>query len=330
MRGARPCSIVVVGAEEIEAALQQFCDAGNAAGIALAGGHVGCETGGEEFAVGEIGPGMAERAAAPADEDLQPPLRGFGIARGSRRFAPRQGVAEPVERRRPAHQSFLEGGEHLADVHEHRIVIGGRGGRAKGIAVAARELLVAAHQGGHMARGCRQLAPVEDRAQALEPQGVRGAVPAEPARAMKIHQRRRVAVHLRHAGAAPQVVGPVALRVMAGDAGDRSLAGEALIEEQAHPELDRFRFPRDAVAGIPGCGRTPRPVGQDGPDLGIAEYRPRADALIGQAGPAHRQESSADGGKCYAGGAAHAVTGAWPRASGGRRWKPAAPARRDP
>ena len=124
-RSAGPRRVVVVGTQQIEAALQELPDALVASGIGLAERCKARQAGVEELAVGEVGAGMAGGAGALADEDLEPSLRRLGIVPGGRRFRPRQGVPELVERRASAHQGFLEGGEGFPDVYEHGLVIGG-------------------------------------------------------------------------------------------------------------------------------------------------------------------------------------------------------------
>ena len=128
-----------------------------------------------------------------------------------------------------------------------------------------------------MARRRGQLARVQDRAQALGPQAVGRTAPSVPAAREQIRERRRIAVDLAHADAAREVVGPVALGHVAARARQRSACGEALIEEEARPEVYGVGLPRDPVARIGLRGRRPRPVGEDDLDLAFAE-----DGLCGE------------------------------------------------
>src|SRR5712671_2537665 len=72
-RGARARLVVVVGAEQVEAAFHQLPDSGLASGILLSARSELRQAGREELAAGEIGSGMAGGAAAFSDENLQPP-----------------------------------------------------------------------------------------------------------------------------------------------------------------------------------------------------------------------------------------------------------------
>ena len=177
----------------------------------------------------------------------KPALRRVRIARHRGAVAACQRIAELVERRAPAHQRLLERGERLADVREHRLVAGGRR-RAEHLLVAAGELRVGAHQRRRLRRAPAHLARVEDRPDALRPQAVVGAVPAEPAPVAHVEQARRVAVDLGEAEGARAAVLPGAERHVAGRA--QHLAGrrQPRLEEQALAQLDRLRVARGAVA----------------------------------------------------------------------------------
>ncbi len=121
--GARP--VVVVAAEQVEPAFHQLPDSGLASGIGLPARSKLRQAGAEELAAGEIGSGMAGGAAAFSDEDLEPPLRRFGVGFDGRApLRPRERVAKPVEGRASAHQGFLEGGQRLSNPDEHRFVVG--------------------------------------------------------------------------------------------------------------------------------------------------------------------------------------------------------------
>src|SRR4029079_11846402 len=113
---------------------------------------------------------------------------------GRDRRAARERIATAMERRRWTLERFLERGKRLADVDQHGFVVGGRGCGAEAAAIAARELIIVAHELGHVARGRCELARVEDRTNALRPEAVRAARPAEPAAKAHVHQRRDVAI----------------------------------------------------------------------------------------------------------------------------------------
>ncbi len=125
VHGAGARLVIVVRAQQVETALQHRPHAREASRVRLAGRRGFGQAGAEELAAGEIGAGMAVGAAALADEDLQPALRGLGVGPGGGRCTARQVFAEPVERRGSADQRFLERGEGLAHIHEHGLVIGG-------------------------------------------------------------------------------------------------------------------------------------------------------------------------------------------------------------
>src|SRR5882724_9976892 len=91
---------------------------------------------------------------------------------------------------------------------------------------------------------------IEERPDALRPQAVVGAVPAEPAAEADIEHARGVAVHLLEPDAARPAVLEAAEGHVAGRAQHRARAREARLEEQALAERGRLGLPRDAVARI--------------------------------------------------------------------------------
>src|SRR5262245_3842972 len=71
--------VVVVRAQHVESALPQLPDTRGAPGIGLSERGKLREAGREELAIGEIGAGMARRAAGRADEELEPSPGRLGI-----------------------------------------------------------------------------------------------------------------------------------------------------------------------------------------------------------------------------------------------------------
>ena len=144
---------------------------------------------------------------------------------------------------------------------------------------------------------CRQLAGIDDRAQALEPETIGGTVPAVPALPSHVHERRRVAIELDRADAAPEVIGPVALGNVTASAGLRAAAGEAAIEEEEGAKLDRVRLSGNAIGRVMRHRCWPRSVGQDDLDFPVTEPRLGGDTLLGRADQGRqRHEHGADGG----------------------------------
>src|SRR4051812_34508909 len=91
------------------------------------------------------------------------------------------------------------------------------------------------------------LARIEERPDALRPEAVVRAVPAEPAAEAHVQDALRIAVDLFEAEAAGAAVLEAAERRMAGSAQHRARAREARLEEQALAEGDRLELAGDAV-----------------------------------------------------------------------------------
>ncbi len=188
----------------------------------------------------------------------KPRLAASGYFADPRLVAFHQRIAEFVERRAPARQRLLERRERLRHVHQHLLVAQRR--RAEHFAIAAREFRILAHQFRHLRRARAHLPRVEDRADALRPQAVVRAVPAEPALQPHVGEARRVAVGERDAARARLAVGPVALRQVAARARLLAVGRQPPLEEQPLAELDRVLVPGHAVRGIGPERRRPRPV----------------------------------------------------------------------
>jgi hypothetical protein len=184
-------------------------------------------------------------------------------------IAAHERVAEVVERRSPAHQRLLKRGERLGDAHQHRLVLVRH--RAEHFAVAARQIRIPAHKRGH-ARGIEpHLVGIEQRPDALRPQAVVRAVPAEPALHAHVRHAQGVPVGEREPARAREAVGPVALRDVAARARHLAVRGEPPLEEQPLTELDGVLLPRRAIRGV-GCERRrPGPVRLDHAALGRCE-----------------------------------------------------------
>ena len=122
-------------------------------------------------------------------------------------------------------------------------------------------------------RSCSAVRPssfcVHDRVDALRPQAVGGAGPAEPAIEPEIGERDGVAVDQRAASAARLAVGERFCRIMAGRARLPAIDGQARVEEQPAAQRNGVRIARIAVAGIGRCG------GGQGPGRGWRRARPR-------------------------------------------------------
>src|SRR5690606_20157180 len=109
-------------------------------------------------------------------------------------------------------------------------------------------------------RGCARahLTRIEERPQALRPEAVVGAVPAEPALEARVHQALRVAIDFLEAPAARPPVLPVPAGHVAARAGDGARSREARIVEEPLAERDRVHVPRDPVARVADALRRPR------------------------------------------------------------------------
>ena len=127
-------------------------------------------------------------------------------------LAARQRIAEPIEGCPSAADRLDERRERLAGVDEHRLALLLERDDAEDLAIAAGEFLVAPVD-PHDVAGVRvDLAFVEHRADAGEPQAVARAGPAEPALLAQVEQRLGIAVDVRQAVAARASIGPRAVR----------------------------------------------------------------------------------------------------------------------
>src|SRR5258708_4405388 len=123
---------------------------------------------------------MADTAVAFAGEDLQASLRRGGIARHALGVVLRDGVPELVQWRAAADQRLLVRREGLADIDEDRFVFFGKRVFFKDAFVTARKKRIRSDETGDVRRARSHLPRIEERADALRPQAVVGAVPAEP------------------------------------------------------------------------------------------------------------------------------------------------------
>src|SRR5437764_10905275 len=177
----------------------------------------------------EMRAAVAAAAARLADEERCAALRSRRIARGRSRIAALERVAEFVEWRAAAHQCFLEGGERLADIVEHPLVIRRHQSAERALIVVC---VARANQRRDMRRGGAHLARLEERPDALRPETVVRAVPAIAAIERDVQEARRVAFRFREAEGGWASVLEMAERLLAARAEERPRAGELrLIEE---------------------------------------------------------------------------------------------------
>ncbi len=230
-------------------------------GIDAAAGDEEGHPGVVELAVREGRAGVAGAAVAFADEDAQAALRRLRIARHRARVAARERVAEIVERRASRDERFLKGGERLAERGDDLRFARGHG--AERFLETAGKRGVAAHHGSRLRHAAAHLARLEDRADALCPERVARAVPAEPAAVAHVHHARRVALDLGEAERARARVLPAAKRRVAGRAQHLARGRQARLEEEPLAELDRRRISRGAIGRIRRPRRGPRSVAKD-------------------------------------------------------------------
>ena len=119
--------------------------------------------------------GVAAAAERFTDEERRAALRSRRIARGRSRSAALERVAELVERRAAAQECFLEGGERLADIAEHLLVIRRHRSAERALIV---DCIARANQRRDLRRRGAHLARLEERPDALRPETVVRAVPA--------------------------------------------------------------------------------------------------------------------------------------------------------
>ena len=230
----------------------------------------------------------------PAWQDAQLPLpmkirrprcAEVRIARRGLRIAARERVPKLVEGRTTAFERLLIRGERLADADEHRLVVRGRGAERGG--ECAPQLGVVAHQRGDALRARTHLARVEQRPDALRPERVVRAVPAEPAVKADVHHGRRVAVHGLEAERPRAAVGEAAPRLVAGRAEDPAAPRQPRAEEQPLTERDRLGLARPAVGRVARRRLRPRSVREDAGSFSGRE-RDRVAGASGAEGE-HRQ-----------------------------------------
>ena len=124
----------------------------------------------------------------------------------------------------------------------------------------------------HELRRRPELLGVEDRADALRPQAVGGARPAEPAVEAQVGERDGVAVDAGEADAALAAVGEGARRVVAGGARALAVARTRRVSKNScRPSAMAAALPETRLLGSRVERRRPRPVRQDRRALGVAE-----------------------------------------------------------
>ena len=127
----------------------------------------------------KFGPAWQAMHWPAPDEQPQAALRRDRVALRRRAVAAREPIAEGIERRALAGQRFLVGRQRLAGIDHRRLVVGRRR-VAEGQRVQALEVLVIAQGLGDVRGIGAHLARIEHRPDALRPQRVVAAVPAEP------------------------------------------------------------------------------------------------------------------------------------------------------
>ena len=137
--------------------------------------------------------------------------------------------------------------------------------------IAFAQVVVRAHRGRHLRDVVPHLARVDQRPQALCPQVVVRAVPAVPALAADVVQRRRVAVDAHSPLRARHAVGECAPGAMARRARDRAAGGEPRVREQPRAECDGLGLGRHAVGRVDDARRRPRSQRHDAADFGVGE-----------------------------------------------------------
>ena len=168
----------------------------------------------------KVGPAVADVAAPAAQEQRQPALRRRRVGGRGGAVAARHRVAEVVEGRARRDQRFLVRGQRLGGVDRDALVVVARR-LAEGLAVGLAQVGLAAQRVRQLRQAAAHLARIEQRAQALRPQVVVGAVPAEPALLAHVGQPRRVADARLQALGARQAVAEAARRLVAAGAGQR-------------------------------------------------------------------------------------------------------------
>lgn len=253
--------IVVVAAKEVEGARRKAPDTAVPARVHAAVGVEERDADVVELAVRERRAEVADVAAAAADEKARAALRRRRITRRGPRVARRERVPEIVEGRAAGDERLQKSRERLADADKDRFVVCRR--RRTERSLPATDVVRVVSDERRRARGTRaHFARIEDRADALRPERVAGAVPAEPALVAHVEEARGVALDLEPAeGARPPVL-PVAERNVAGRAVHRRALREPHVEEEPLAERGGIGAARDPVRWIRLPGRRPRAVAE--------------------------------------------------------------------
>ena len=262
-RARRAQRVVIVTPELVVRILPDPVDPAVAAAIDLARGEEKRNAGIGELAVRKQRTEMADVAIALADEEPQAASGADRIACGGVAVASRQRIAKGVEARRDRDQRLLERGERFPRVGRHCVVVDAAWAATEDLGVAARQFAISAQQRRHVVGRDAVLARIGQRANAVRPQAVAAAVPAEPAEEPRVDQRRRIAVDRRQADAGPAPIGEQRRRRMATGAGNPPVSRQTRIEEEPLSQRRRFGLAGDAIAGVRRQRRRPRPVRQD-------------------------------------------------------------------
>ena len=291
-RGAQ--SVVVMEPEQVEPAFAQELDPAIAALVDAARFGKMRQADIVEFAIGEIRTEMAQVAAPLADKQFQAAFRRFRIGRDARRVFRRQRIAEFVERRPGGHDGFLKRGERLGEVDHHgfRLMGGGRG--AENLFVAGGERRRGRKPGFQRLGGHGEFPRVQHRRDALGPQVVRFAVPAEPAVEAHVEQGRGIAVDPGDAETAGDAVGKGLGFLVTGRAAALAVDRQVGAFEQRPAIGDGGRLAGDPVARVRHRLHRPRAVRQDQRDLVVVEGCGRVRRSGQQNGRA-RQQGGAQG-----------------------------------
>ena len=270
--GAAARRVVVEGTQQVVAAGLQLADAAVPARVDAAGLGKVRQPQVVELAVAEGRPQVAGVAAPAAEEQRQPALRGLRIACRGLTVATRDRIAEVVEGRAAAAQRGLPGGQRLGHVDGDPFIVGA-GCLAEGGDVALAQRRCVAHGARHLCQATAHLARIEQRAQALRPQVVVGAVPAVPALQVQVVQRQRVAVAARQACASRPAVAEAQRGLVAAGAGDAAVGRQRRLVEQLPAEGDGRRLAPDPVRRVGLQRRWPGAEGQDARDVVVVQRR---------------------------------------------------------
>ena len=213
-----------------------------------------------KFAVGEVRADVADVAAALADEDREPAPRCCGITCRCDAIAARERVAKIVERRASGAERLLVRRKRLGDVDGDalRRRRGARCRSCRGSADAALRRLGPAC--AIRARSPPISFDVEYRPQALRPQAVAGAIPAEPVLQARVGDADRVAIDR---DAKPAARGRPSVNARAGwwhvAQAMLARARQSRVAKQHRAERDRIGVAGDAIGRIGLPWRRPGP-----------------------------------------------------------------------